>query len=108
MSAKSKDVFVAIFRQLKACETRDEPITEQRLEEAWMELVRLNRGDTPSMLAALLVYDDAFQTLITTEERNQLLAIVKKAVDQYERQLHPHTDIGRKLADAINPEKKEE
>jgi hypothetical protein len=104
---KSKNPFIALFHSLTECETCDSKVSAKWVEESWRELTKTTDPEKPvaAVMAALLLFDDRFQMLITEEECDQLVAIVGQAMEEYHRHINPTHHTGCKLADAIHPER---
>jgi len=96
----------SLAAQLKACPTQDNRYTQKLLVETWAGLkqVALDRGDplTPSIIAALVLYDDEqFAELLDEAEHEQLTALAQKALERFNEQSHPHNPIGKLIAASL-------
>jgi len=99
-SATHGGALQSLAAQLKACPTQDNRYTQKLLVETWAGLkqVALDRGDplTPSIIAALVLYDDEqFAELLDEAEHEQLTALAQKALERFNvvlafvRERHP-------------------
>jgi hypothetical protein len=94
-----------LVQELRACASRDTTLTEKSLREAWDQFKA--DGWTPgayppfSVLAALILHDDAAATLLTTEEHGQLLALGELALNRYRERTQPPNQLGKLLAATI-------
>ena len=101
MNAKSP----AIVATLKACPSHHASVSRERFIAGWTELCRedvtpLIKPTVPVM-AALLLHDDQFASLLNSSERDQLDALIQLALDRYEQQTNPPNKLGRLLTGLI-------
>ena len=94
-----------LFTRLKACPAHDTSLSRERFLEGWD---RLRREDitplinpTAPIMAALVLSNDTFASLLLETERAQLLALVNVAIDRYDQKTNPPNQLGKLLADII-------
>jgi hypothetical protein len=95
--------------RLKACPSHDTGVSEKALFETWKcyRQIDLEHGDelTPSVMAALILYDDEqFAELLNEQERSQLLALAKAAIERYQQLTNPPNKLGKLIAGIIKKE----
>jgi hypothetical protein len=95
----------AIVATLRACPSLHASVTRERFQAGWNELCRedvtpLIKPTVPIM-AALLLHDDRFASLLNSSERDQLDALIQLALDRYEQQTNPPNKLGRLLTGLI-------
>ena len=101
MNAKSP----AIVATIRACPAQHASVSRERFQEGWAELCREDvtplLKPTIPIMAALLLHDDRFASLLNSSERDQLDALIQLALDRYEQQTNPPNKLGRLLTGII-------
>ena len=94
-----------LFTRLRACPAHDTRLSRERLLEGWD---RLRREDlTPRIkppapvMAALVLSNEPFASLLLETERVQLLALVNVAIDRYHQKTNPPNQLGKLLVSII-------
>ena len=91
-----------LVARLRACPTHETNLSRELFIECWDELHRdditpLIKPTIP-ILAALVLHDDRFATLLNAAEHAQLLGLIKLALDRYEQQTQPPNKLGKLIA----------
>jgi hypothetical protein len=101
MNAKSP----AIVATLKACSSHHASVSRERFIEGWAELQREDVTPfikpTVPVMAALVLHDDRFRSLLNPSEQEQLHALIQLAQDRYEQQTNPPNKLGKLIAGLI-------
>ena len=101
MNAKSP----AIVATLRACPAQHASVSRERFIAGWAELCREDVTPfikpTIPVMAALVLHDDRFASLLNSSERDQLDALIQLALDRYEQQTNPPNKLGRLIADCV-------
>ena len=105
MSAKLNPKSPAIVATLKACPSHHASVSRERFIECWAELCREDVTPfikpTVPVMAALLLHDDRFRSLLNEAEQLKLKALVQLALDRYEQQTNPPNKFGKLIAGLI-------
>jgi hypothetical protein len=105
MSAKLNTKSPAIVATLKACPSHHASVSRERFIEAWAELCREDVTPfikpTVPVMAALLLHDDRFRSLLNPSEQEQLHVLIQLAQDRYEQQTNPPNKLGKLIAGLI-------
>ena len=56
---------------------------------------------TVPVMAALVLHDDRFRSLLNPSEQEQLHALIQLALDRYEQQTNPPNKLGKLIAGLI-------
>ena len=105
MNAKLNTKSPAVVATLKACPSHHASVSRERFIEGWAELCREDVTPfikpTVPVMAALLLHDDRFASLLNETEQLKLKALVQQALDRYEQQTNPPNKLGRLLTGLI-------
>ena len=95
----------AIVATLRACPSQHASVSRERFLVGWAELCHEDvtpfHKPTVPVMAALLLHDDRFASLLNSSERDQLDALIQLALDRYEQQTNPPNKLGRLLTGLI-------
>ncbi len=105
MTAKLNTKSPAILATLKACPSHHASVSRERFLEGWAELCREDvtpfLKPTVPVMAALVLHDDRFRSLLNPSEQEQLHALIQLALDRYEQQTNPPNKLGKLIAGLI-------
>jgi hypothetical protein len=105
MNAKLNTKSPAIVATLKACPSHHASVSRERFIEGWTALCRVDVTPfikpTVPVMAALVLHDDRFASLLNSTEQEQLHALIQLALDRYEQQTNPTNKFGKLIAGLI-------
>ena len=95
-----------LFKKLKTCASQDDRITEKMLVETWncLREVNLQQGNevTPSILIAVVLYDDEqFAGILNETEHSQLFSLARIVIDRYRQITQPPNILGKAIAASL-------
>jgi len=105
MNAKLNLKSPAIMATLTACPSHHASVSRERFIEGWAELQREDVTPfikpTVPVMAALVLHDDRFSSLLNPSEQEHLHALVQLALERYEQQTNPPNKLGKLITGLI-------
>ena len=107
MNTPTKDLLPLVAR-LKSCPAHDVTISRELVLKCWEELKREDItphiNPTAPVMAALLMSDDRFKSLLNEAENSLLAELIGVALTRYETKTNPPNKLGKLIAGSIKKE----